>query len=98
MPDHVHLLVEGLDERSDLREFVHTAKRHSGYAFSQKHRKRIWQDGYYERVLRPSESPRAVARYILGNPVRAGLVSTIRDYPYVGSDIWTLDELLQSIS
>ena len=27
-------------------------------------------------------------RYVLGNPVRAGLVKRIRDWPYSGSDVF----------
>jgi hypothetical protein len=29
--------------------------------------------------------------------VRAGLVACPRDYPYLGSDVWTLDELLDGL-
>jgi putative transposase len=98
MRDHVHLLVEGLEEGSSLREFVHAAKRGSGYALARERGKRgsVWQDGYYERVLRPSESPQLVARYILQNPVRAGLAQSPGDYPYLGSDVWSLDDLFES--
>jgi putative transposase len=97
MPDHVHLLVEGVDLQSDLRTFVGRAKQHSGADFALKHDRRLWQPGYYDRVLRQDGDARRVARYIVNNPVRAGLVVSPRDYPFVGSDVWTLDELLEWI-
>ena len=58
---------------------------------------RLWQDGYYERVLRQEEDAQAFARYIVNNPIRAGLVETPEDYPLIGSDTWTLAELLESV-
>jgi putative transposase len=97
MPDHVHLLVESMSIGSDLRRFVARAKQHSGAAFALKHGGRLWQAGYYERILRRSEDAKWVARYIVNNPVRAGLVSSPSQYAYFGSDVWTLDELMGSI-
>ena len=41
----------------------------------------IWQPGYYDHALRTDESLVAAARYIIGNPLRAGLVTRIGDYP-----------------
>jgi putative transposase len=41
-----------------------------------------WQRGFYDHVLRKEEDTRAVAEYIINNPVRAGLVKTWRDYPF----------------
>ena len=40
------------------------------------------QDGYHDHALRQEEDLRAVARYIIANPVRAGLVERIGDYPH----------------
>lgn len=33
MPDHLHLLVKGIAEQSDLRQFVKMSKQRSGYAY-----------------------------------------------------------------
>ena len=96
MPDHAHLLVEGLSDKSNLRRFVNSAKQHSGYAHGQARRERLWQGGYYDRVLRPSEDPKWVARYILENPVRAGLVESPQDYDFLGSDVWEIQDLLSA--
>jgi REP element-mobilizing transposase RayT len=96
MPDHSHLLVEGATDRSDLRRFVKSAKQQSGAAYALRHAEPLWQEGYYERVLRADEDLRGIARYILWNPVRAGLVRTPVEYPYIGSDVWSIEELIES--
>ena len=96
MPDHAHLLVEGFNEQSNLRKFVESAKQRSACAHARAKREPLWQDGYYDRVLRPSEDPKWVARYILENPVRAKLVTSPLDYPFLGSDVWSMEELLAS--
>ncbi len=97
MPDHAHLLVEGLKESSDLRRFAKLMKQHSGAAHALQTGQPLWQEGYYDRVLREEEDVKEVARYILDNPVRAGLVRTPSEYPYLGSDVWSLEELLGSV-
>jgi putative transposase len=97
MPDHVHLLVEGTTPAADLRRFMKCLKQASGQAYSHRTGSRLWQEGYYDRVLRAGDDPRSAARYIVANPVRAGLAATPLEYPYVGSDVWTLKELLESV-
>ena len=97
MPDHVHLLVEGTAPTSDLKRFAKRLKQGSGQTWALRSRSRLWQEGYYDRVLRPADDSKAVARYIVENPVRAGLVDDPRMYPYVGSEVWTLDELITSL-
>lgn len=97
MPDHAHLLVEGLDDSSDLRRLAKLMKQHSGAAHAMRTGQRLWQEGYYDRVLRQEEDAKYVARYILDNPVRAGLAKSPGEYPYLGSDVWTLEELLGSV-
>jgi len=97
MPDHAHLLVEGLCNDSDFRRFAKMAKQRSGGLYARTQHQRLWQEGYYERVLRDEDDAREVARYVINNPVRAGLVKTPTDYPFSGSDLWTLGELLESV-
>ena len=36
----------------------------------------------YDHALRADEDVLAAARYIVANPLRAGLVGSIRDYPF----------------
>lgn len=40
----------------------------------------LWQAGYHDRALRREEDMQALARYVIANPVRAGLVKRVHDY------------------
>jgi hypothetical protein len=73
------------------------AKQRSGWAYRQRFGMPLWREGYFERTLRPHEDPRAVARYVINNPIRAGLAATPADYPHLGSDVWSLTDLIQSL-
>ena len=96
MPDHVHLIVEAKEETSDLKRFVARAKQLSGYVYSQTHqRRRLWQRYGFEHVLRDDESTQRSVRYVLENPVRAGLVRDPREYPFIGSSVFDVKELLE---
>ena len=97
MPDHVHLLVEGLSEAADCKHFIASAKQLSGFYYKKRYGRRLWQRYGFERVLRNEEATLTVAKYIIENPVRAGLVTHPRDYPFIGSSVYTLDELLDAI-
>jgi len=48
-------------------------------------------------ALRSDEAAISVARYILENPVRGGLVVRIEDYPYSGSTEYTLEQILEAV-
>ena len=42
----------------------------------------LWQRGYYDRAIRSDEDLPSIARYIVGNPIRAGLVTSVGQYPH----------------
>ena len=87
MPDHLHLLVEG-GAGSDLPRFVKDFRQRTGYAYRRASGEALWQKSYYDHVLRKEEDVREAARYVVDNPVRAGLVTAARDRPYSGSFVW----------
>jgi putative transposase len=93
MPDHLHLLLEGTAEGSDLREAVRAWKQRTGYDWKTRTGTQLWQPGFHDRVLREHHDTRSVVRYILQNPVRAGVVKTPREYPWSGSLRYTIAEL-----
>jgi len=95
MPDHVHLLALGLASTSDAMRFIAMAKQLSGYRYARTRSARLWQRYVWDRVLRSQEDTLTVIRYILENPVRAGLVERALDYPYSGSAMWSRDELAE---
>jgi putative transposase len=90
-----HLVVEGLRDDSDLRRFTSRAKQLSAYHYKQTFKRRLWQRYGYERVLRGEESTRDVVAYVLENPVRAGLVGTVHDYPYIKSSVYDRKALIE---
>ncbi|MFK3773631.1 REP-associated tyrosine transposase [Pseudomonas sp. NPDC089406] len=82
MPDHLHWLIElGTDSLGSL---MCAFKSRSSCALYQAgaERQHIWQRGYHDRALRRDEDVRAAARYIVANPIRAGLVRRAGDYPH----------------
>jgi REP element-mobilizing transposase RayT len=82
MPDHLHWLVQLVGRRS-LSVSVNTAKSFAARTIN-KHIQcagRIWQKGFYDRAIRRDQDLQAVARYVVANPLRAGLVQSLRDYP-----------------
>ena len=96
MPDHLHLLVEGTAEHSDLRAFVALAKQRAAFAMRRILANRLWQKGYFERVLRDDDDTFNVARYVVQNPLRAGLVQSPFDYPFMGSSLLSKEQLIGS--
>ena len=97
MPDHLHLLVEGINEHSDLKKFMKDFKQRTGYWYTHEESSignKLWQPGYYEHVLRKEESTNEILRYILNNPVRKRLVAHYLDYHYSGSLAMNIKEIL----
>jgi putative transposase len=97
MPDHLHMLAEAGSSECDLERFVKQAKQLSGFYYKQRFGSVLWQPSWHDRVLRKSDDRTAAVRYLLQNPVRAGLVTSLDDYPFIGSGTVTREALLASI-
>ena len=93
----MHLLVNGLEPRSDCRRFITRSKQLSGYYYQKAFGRRLWQRYGYEHVLRDEEGMLSVARYIVENPLRAQLARNVREYPFVGSGVYSIEEILNSL-
>ncbi len=93
MPDHVHLVVEGLSEQADLRRMVARWKQFSGYWYVREEHEALWMPGYSDRVLRDGESTMDAVRYVIMNPAKAGLAGRIGRHPFIGSDVYSTQEL-----
>jgi putative transposase len=96
MPDHLHLLVFAETNDGDGKRFISRAKQYSGFYYARAYGGPLWQRYGYERVLRSDEVTIAVAKYIFRNPVRAGLANTVRDYPYLGSEVFSVEAVMQA--
>jgi REP element-mobilizing transposase RayT len=75
MPDHLHWLL--VLQRGTLSESVKRLKARSARELGG----RLWQPGFHDHALRREEDLHALARYIAANPLRAGLVRHLGDYP-----------------
>jgi REP element-mobilizing transposase RayT len=76
MPDHLHWLMLG--DKVDLTRCVQSVKSMVTRQLGQP----VWQAGFHDRAMRQEENLQALARYIVSNPVRAGLVKRVGDYPH----------------
>ena len=81
MPDHFHWLFE-LREAA-LPQVMRQVKSRSTLTINRANGTQgaFWQSGYHDRAARAEEDLIQIARYIIGNPLRAGLVEQIGDYP-----------------
>ena len=95
MPDHVHLAAAGETNGSDGKAFIKAAKQYSGYYYARGRNGRLWERYSYDRVIRDDMELALTIGYLVENPVRAGLVSHPRDYPFLGSQRYTVAELLE---
>ena len=98
MPDHVHLLVDGSAPDSDLEQFGKMAKQYAGYSYKREYRSELWQPSFYDEVLRDEEGTWSVARYIVENPLVAGLSKRADEYPFLGSCTVSKQDLLEFVS
>lgn len=80
MPDHLHWLFQL--QKCSLEEALCRLKSRSGRNINLRlnNRGRLWQKGYCQRAVRQEENLKTIARYIICNPVRAGLVLRVGDY------------------
>ncbi len=87
LPDHLHLFVALPGERT-LGNWIGALKRALARQLpATASRDPIWQRGFFDHVLRSSESYSEKWNYVKENPVRAGLVASAADWPYSGEII-----------
>ena len=84
LPDHLHFFV-ALPDDVKLGVWIGTLKRVLARAVEAAGSSDpIWQRGFFDHLLRSSESYSQKWNYVRENPVRAGLVSDATDWPYSG--------------
>jgi putative transposase len=77
MPDHLHALV-GVDGQTSLAQLIRDYKRITAKIAGVR-----WQRNFFDHRLLHDESLAEKFAYICQNPVRAGLVRTEHDWPYI---------------
>ena len=83
MPDHLHWLFQL--EQGNLSVLVARYKHRSAELVNRMRDSRgvsVWQKGFHDHALRMEEDLVDAARYIVANPLRAGLAAEIGEYPH----------------
>lgn len=83
MPDHIHWLMQ-LGDRSTLSDTVRFVKSRTTTRLRLQSDQpiEVWQSGFHDRQLRKEDDLVNMARYVIANPVRAGLVRSVREYAF----------------
>lgn len=87
MPDHVHFFCKPTPEACKLSLFMQQWKQWTSKRIKQKLdlEEPVWQQEFFDHVLRSHESYSEKWNYFEQNPVRAGLVEKAEDWPHAGS-------------
>lgn len=82
MSNHLHWMVQ-LMENGDLSRIMFFVKGRSAHCINKMLNRKgpVWQKAFYDHALRKDEDVKKMARYIIANPMRQGLVKKIDDYP-----------------
>ena len=83
MPNHWHGVVR-LGEGEVLSSRIGWVKAETSRKLRRTHPAlgRVWARSYHDRALRVEDDVVAAGRYVVMNPVRAGLVRRVGDYPF----------------
>ncbi len=84
MPDHIHLFVRvGMEQK--LAQYIRLMKQAlSKQIRASSGKERVWQPGFFDHVMRSTESYSGKWDYVRMNPVRAGLVDSPDEWKFQG--------------
>lgn len=84
MPDHLHAIVElgGSESLGKLIQRVKAVTAGSARIERARWRGSVWMPGFHDRAIRSEQDLRQVARYLVANPMRAGLADSAGAYPF----------------
>ena len=97
MPNHVHILIKPLlEKKGKPYSITRIMKNHKSFTAVEankilKRSGRFWLSGFYDHCVRNQREFFNIIRYILNNPVKAGLVKKYWDWKY----LWVDKEVLQ---
>ncbi len=83
MPEHLHLIILPQNKKT-VSQIMHSLKSYSAKKINNilGRSGKIWQDGFYERIIRNENDLREKAGYVENNPVRKKLVEEPEKYFY----------------
>ncbi len=85
MPNHLHFLISPKQGGVSVLTFTDQLKgKTTNRSWKYGWRGKLWQPRSYDHVVRENEDLRAIANYILNNPVRKGLVESAGDWRWSG--------------
>jgi putative transposase len=86
MPDHVHFFCSAELDAKALPMFMQAWKQWTSKRMGRelKCRGKVWQEEFFDHILRSSESYSQKWDYVKENPVRAGLVKKSDEWPWQG--------------
>ena len=86
MHDHVHVLIKP-DKKYPLSNLVHSWKSFTANRLQLKFNrlKSLWQDEYFDRIVRDEEELMEKAQYIINNPFKVW--PDIKEYQWVGGKL-----------
>jgi REP element-mobilizing transposase RayT len=93
MPDHIHFFCAPAGDGSkSLSDFMQAWKQWTSKRLSRECglTSPLWQAGFFDHLLRSTESALQKWEYVIENPVRTGLVKRSADWPFQG-EIYPLE-------
>jgi putative transposase len=85
MPDHLHYLISPLENGVSTLVFTDQFKgKTTNLSWKHGWHGKLWQPRSYDHIVRAEEDLRAIAQYILNNPVRKELISRAEDWQWSG--------------
>ena len=85
MPDHLHYLISPSRDGNSVIDFTNQFKgKSTNLSWKFGWHGKLWQPRFYDHIVRAEEDLRAIAEYILANPVRKGLVPSVDEWPWSG--------------
>ncbi len=93
MPDHLHILFDQSEKGNNILRMIKLIKGRTAFKVNGLHQDKItlWQESFYDHILRKEEKIKEVTYYILNNPVRKDIVKDWQDYPHSWSKYFPKD-------
>ncbi|MDF7819177.1 transposase [Runella sp. MFBS21] len=84
MPNHFHLVIDTYEYPKPLYRIMHSLKSYTAKLANKLLNRTgaFWQEESYDHVVRNGQELYNINKYILDNPVKAGLINNWEDYPF----------------
>ena len=85
MPNHVHVVLENNNQNKSFYRVMQSLKRYTARKSNEVlgiSDKPFWHHESYDHIVRDERELERIIKYIIYNPVKAGLVNNIKDWKY----------------